>query len=203
MGVFKVLPRLDKDPMIFVVMNNVFDTPLPIDAKFDLKGSTKNRIVSPSKVKAGTVGKDLNFRGRRLHLGFALKAQLMQCIRADTKFLQEHNIVDYSMLLGLSNTSEDPRRHTVTNDENVSWSGCRWKSHLGGIKANRGNETYFMAIIDILQPYNLKKMGETLLKAPGAMLALQSDSLSTAAISSVPAPDYKARFDKFIFDHVG
>jgi len=202
MGVFKVLRRLDNDPMIFVVMNNVFDTPLPIDSKFDLKGSTRNRIVSPSKVKAGTVGKDLNFRGRRLHLGFALKAQLMQCIRADTKFLQELNIVDYSMLLGVSNTSEDPRLLTATNDENVVWSGCQWKSHLGGIKANRGNETYFMAIIDILQPYNLKKMGETFLKAPGALLALQSDSLSTAAISSVPAPDYKARFDKFIFDHV-
>ena len=59
-----------------------------------------------------------------------------------------------------------------------------------------------MAIIDILQPYTLKKMGETLLKAPGAMLTLQSNALETATISSVPAPDYKARFDKFLAAHI-
>ena len=56
------------------------------------------------------------------------------------------------------------------------------------------DEVYFMGIIDVLQQYDLRKMGETVLKS-----LLQP--ATAAGISAVPPATYAARFVSFLAEH--
>ena len=87
--------------MTFVVMQNVFATPLKIHLKFDLKGSTVNRCASEAeKMKQTCTQKDLDIN-RPLFLGAARKALLLNQVKRDCEFLRKASIMDYSFLVGI------------------------------------------------------------------------------------------------------
>ena len=50
-----------KKRIYFVIMANVFNTDRDIHQRFDLKGSTKGRLVPEDQVYPGVALKDLNF----------------------------------------------------------------------------------------------------------------------------------------------
>ena len=102
----------------FVVMNNIFNTPLDIHTKYDLKGATyKGRYTSHSDIQAkpGTIRKDLNWLGfddalkgpvsglaQKLKLGTRERRDaFLDQIHADAIFLSKMGIMDYSLLVGL------------------------------------------------------------------------------------------------------
>ncbi|KAI0233089.1 Phosphatidylinositol-4-phosphate 5-kinase [Massospora cicadina] len=92
----------------FVVMANVFPPTKDIHSQFDLKGSTLGRCLdeaAASEAKLPPVLKDLNWlhQGRSLELGPAKRQILFQQLRSDVDFLARHNIMDYSLLLGIHN----------------------------------------------------------------------------------------------------
>ncbi|MFS7931653.1 putative 1-phosphatidylinositol-4-phosphate 5-kinase [Helianthus anomalus] len=87
----------------FVVMGNLFCTDVPIDRRFDLKGSSQGRITDKpeSEIDANTTLKDLD-----LNYIFRLQKDQFQefyrQVNTDCKFLERERIMDYSLLVGIS-----------------------------------------------------------------------------------------------------
>ena len=117
-----------------VVMKNTFDTPLPLHAKYDLKGSTKNRFVSAAEQEeqsSGATGegvlkvavlKDLNFKGR-ICLDGDDHAVFVKQVRLDCAFLAQHNIMDYSLLLGIHQPRKTRNRRASPGVQSSSGGG--------------------------------------------------------------------------------
>ena len=95
--------------MHFVIMNNVFNTNIKINYKYDLKGSTYSRLSrDPDDVKYERYDfnipmKDLDFEERKEC--FSLESEqvdlLLDQIKCDSDFLASKNINDYSLLIGV------------------------------------------------------------------------------------------------------
>jgi 1-phosphatidylinositol-4-phosphate 5-kinase len=95
--------------MHFVIMNNVFNTKIKINFKYDLKGSSYSRMSrdyndpSYNKFDFNIPMKDNDFDDRKE--GFILSedivSKLNEEIKKDTQFLADCNINDYSLLVGV------------------------------------------------------------------------------------------------------
>lgn len=160
-GLYKI------NDICFIVMGNVFDTQLPIDKIYDLKGSTIGRYNSTGL----GILKDLNWKDsdKTLHIDPMKKDRLLKQIMDDTKFLEHNEIIDYSLLVGIHETKKFREKPIHYKDPIYSApSPIRtfYQEDYGGMLSthNNGEEIYFVAIIDILIQYGLKKRGENLIK---------------------------------------
>ena len=83
----------------FVVMSNVFETDLPMHKTYDLKGSTQGRLTT-KPVKDTTILKDLDLDCTfKLETGW--RDKLMNQLQIDCALLEELQVMDYSLLLGV------------------------------------------------------------------------------------------------------
>jgi len=112
------LYRLRKagNTIYFFIMQNVFAAPIdrPINVRFDIKGSRIGRNAKQSELtQAVPVLKDIEFtdgytvNGVRhdpiiLHLGEHKSRLFIDQLRVDADFLASNNIMDYSLLCGIS-----------------------------------------------------------------------------------------------------
>jgi 1-phosphatidylinositol-4-phosphate 5-kinase len=102
----------------YILMNNVFDTDIPIHEVFDLKGSTVGREVSQKELEKSGPGKviwkDLDFDKKRykLFLPEAVIVLLLIQLEQDIEFLRSCNVIDYSLLLGIHNYSKLPTNNS-------------------------------------------------------------------------------------------
>ena len=91
-------------------MENLFDSPLPVQEQYDLKGSTVGRHVELEGPDPEIALKDNDFK-RRINLGTKMKAQMLEQIENDTKFLEKQGICDYSFLVGYHFLSDADREY--------------------------------------------------------------------------------------------
>jgi len=112
MGLHRIKPHKGRQ-VRFLVMGNLFNSNLKVHQRFDLKGSTVGRELSPAeRAKKNPTFKDLDFRrlNRRIHLGPNRDLFLKQ-LQMDCAFLSALHIMDYSLLVGIhfiqANTPED------------------------------------------------------------------------------------------------
>ena len=129
----------------FIVMENVFSSELEVQEQYDLKGSTIDRQVEVGDASdlSRITRKDLDLQ-RKVQIGFTRKSLLMQQIECDSKWMEKHNICDYSFLLGihfmkaeearpplkvgghrLSATEEERRGQDDQSDEGPSLQGAQ------------------------------------------------------------------------------
>jgi 1-phosphatidylinositol-4-phosphate 5-kinase len=191
----------------FVVMTNVFDTPLKIHEQYDLKGSTVGRHVeAPSlddeeEADAEVALKDLDFK-RRIYLGPENKAILLEQVEQDCKFMEHHNICDYSFLIGVHRidhksplynfaeiSSVPPSPKPLSQKNRFQEKTSVFQRDYGGILSFDRKEVYFIGIIDTLTTWELGKKFEKTLKS------IFHDSSQISAIAPTP---YRARFQKYI-----
>ena len=105
------------------------------------------------------------------------KAQLLQQIKADINLLSSHNIMDYSLLLGIGNKKSSSRcRHKN------SWRYFDDGSELTG-------KVVSISLIDYLQEFNMNKYME---------LTLKKMFKGGGDISSIDTQAYRRRFLNFI-----
>jgi len=225
------------DERVYVVMNSVFPPQASsfITRRFDLKGSTVGRECSAEEIHtkgANAVLKDLNLKRevqleleesasneRRkavsrygIHIGPRKKAALLAQLERDVSLLTECGVIDYSLLLGVADTSL-PKRSGGTNNTapKALQHFFRWMDApmpyygAGTTKVDGGNFAsirgtlmgkdviYYMGVIDFLQPWNVKKRLERDLK--GLI------GYDKTAISCVAPADYATRFLSFINSH--
>jgi Phosphatidylinositol-4-phosphate 5-Kinase/MIT (microtubule interacting and transport) domain len=179
--------------MHFVVMENLCPPETHVVARYDLKGSTVGRRASASERRKKTpVLKDLDF-ARRIEFGPARRHMFMHQLTADARFLANLNIMDYSVLLCVS---QQPMSSSAAALPTLAALSARvnrlsaFKSCSGGIRSSDERdrdaaELYFVGIIDVLQEYNLRKRLETKVKSLVHPVHL---------ISCVDAEQYRQRF---------
>lgn len=92
-----------------LVLENLLHNEQSLDLNFkppkvyDLKGSMRNRFVTPDETQSHSVFLDENFKSQTQENPFYVRLQtgwtLMKAIDSDTLFLAKHGIVDYSLLI--------------------------------------------------------------------------------------------------------
>nr|CAH8839279.1 unnamed protein product [Trichobilharzia regenti] len=100
-----------------LVMRNVFSPRLAIHKKYDLKGSAVDREANEKeKSKPLPTLKDADFLTDicKIHIGEEAKKKLLSTLESDILFLQENNLIDYSLLIGV----HDPEIALTTSNEN-------------------------------------------------------------------------------------
>ncbi|XP_023334787.1 phosphatidylinositol 5-phosphate 4-kinase type-2 alpha isoform X2 [Eurytemora carolleeae] len=216
-----------------VVIRNVLGGHLKIHKKYDLKGSTVDREASDKeKAKDCPTFKDNDFLndGIKISIGDEAKDKLMDTLSADVDFLTKHDIMDYSLLLGIHDTTreDDSLEPEEDEDEDEYDSGGSGGPPLspdsvgvegeeegtifelgGRIDPSRdiyaipsqGNgsgppkEIYFLALVDVLTHYGVKKM-----TAKAAKTVKYGGSVD--GISTVEPDQYAKRFISFISDGI-
>lgn len=98
-GLHRVKPS-SSQKFRFVVMGNMFCTELRIHRRFDLKGSSLGRSTDKVKIDENTTLKDLDLN-YSFYLEPSWRQTLLAQIETDSKFLKQHAIMDYSLLLGV------------------------------------------------------------------------------------------------------
>eukprot|EP01102_Stenamoeba_stenopodia_P009426 TRINITY_DN2776_c0_g1_i1.p1 TRINITY_DN2776_c0_g1~~TRINITY_DN2776_c0_g1_i1.p1 ORF type:complete len:698 (+),score=192.80 TRINITY_DN2776_c0_g1_i1:263-2356(+) len=193
----------------FVIMANIFAQCLDIHERYDIKGSTVGRTVGEAKKKEpNVILKDLDLDGRYICLGPEKRSIFFEQLEKDCKYLESRNIMDYSLLLGIHIVNKDEPEEVDSDmvmhedlDEVVPrfvpQQTTVFTQDAGGYGATDEHnqpvgEVYFMGIIDILQPYNMKKRLEHTFK---------SISQPETEISSVEPHFYGQRFLTFIKLH--
>jgi 1-phosphatidylinositol-4-phosphate 5-kinase len=133
-GMHRVKMHHLRRKMHFIIMASVFDTPLEIHRRFDLKGSRVGRRASSKEKANNGVLKDMDLLESdfRLQMGAELRAMLLVQIRKDVEFLKRMKIMDYSLLIGVHNS----RQVVHTNDgiaTNLNGSPRNDSPHAGSL----------------------------------------------------------------------
>jgi hypothetical protein len=183
----------------FVIMNNVFSPDSRIDVIYDLKGSRLGRAATRDSKKSNrvVVQKDLDFEENNRTLLMERTTQLCFELQMETDvaFLQRLNVMDYSLLVGISFISPSPESPPIqiTEDESI------FRREQGGFRARMPDgtlllEIYYLGIIDVLQQFNFTKAVES---------SMKSIAYDKNEISSVNSEMYAQRFINFIKRGIG
>lgn len=204
----KMMTRTGIVKVHVLVMNNMLPPTVRMSDSYDLKGSTHGRKTTEQKIAQGSCMKDLNFieKEMKIQLSTLKKEQVITQLTKDVALLEKLNIMDYSLLLGISylNLSEEEvaercQRISMIVHQNVP--GAHKNTLLdadGGIRAvdSNGEELemiYYIGIIDCLTNYNTLKKLETFFRT----LRYKRES-----ISAIPPYEYGSRFLKFITQNI-
>ena len=176
--------KLYSKVIYFMVSGNVFPSDAElfgeIRERYDIKGSwidrhTKRHLFENKLMK----DEDMH---RTLQLDAVTSANIHSQLSKDTLFLQQQNIMDYSLLLGVSYQQINVERGPIK---------LRHPSDNYRVSANivEGPGIYYIGIIDMLQKWNSAKKIERFLKT-------YVRCKNKAGISCVEPVFYRKRFLK-------
>jgi 1-phosphatidylinositol-4-phosphate 5-kinase len=147
-------------------MANVFETRLPIDKVFDLKGSTYGR-TNPD---ANGVQKDLDWesQNRKIFVDPGTRQSLLHQLKLDAQFLKNNHIIDYSLLVGIHEKELHPNATASTDAITITPNTQQYipfhQRDFGGIQSMDQKQIYFLGVIDIFINYGLRKKSESFVK---------------------------------------
>ncbi|KEP60563.1 UNVERIFIED_CONTAM: phosphatidylinositol-4-phosphate 5-kinase [Hammondia hammondi] len=209
----------------FIVMSNFFHTPVEIHRRYDLKGSTYKRQLPPDQLKDSTIAlKDLDIdrENEKMELGPERRSQVLAQMQKDVEFLRAHQIIDYSLLLGIFYRGQEPddvlaamvsstptpppprplsfhhnfRLHHLSGLSQPSMEPHVpfFQAEFGGMWSADKSKLYYVGIVDILTYWN------TIKKLEHAFKTVQTgDPKSISCVN----PDYYAeRFMAFMRRHI-
>lgn len=151
LGIFKLLPS--KITFMLMENSNPFKDPCLV---FDLKGSSVDRLTKTKADLSSTVLKDENLLklGRKIKLSSDDVSELLWTIKYDIEILRDIGIMDYSILLIAGKNRGISNRYSVGKD-------------------------YSLAVIDLFQIYNSKKVLERFFKV--CLRRADKDKLSSVS----------------------
>ncbi|CAI5716639.1 unnamed protein product [Peronospora destructor] len=178
--------------MHFVIMASVFDTPLEIHARYDLKGSRIGRHASAKEHERGNAGvlkdNDLLDKGFHLQMGVAQRAMFLDQLRKDVCFLKRMKIMDYSLLVGVHDsncTRDDLYTSTAVSDSPVSATLQQESDYKYVPTSSAGSSSDFVHV-PMLRPYRSASMPESGTQLhPPLMLSAIANIRTRLALSSV------------------
>eukprot|EP00927_Polykrikos_kofoidii_P056669 TRINITY_DN50755_c0_g1_i1.p1 TRINITY_DN50755_c0_g1~~TRINITY_DN50755_c0_g1_i1.p1 ORF type:complete len:269 (-),score=35.84 TRINITY_DN50755_c0_g1_i1:67-873(-) len=180
----------------FVAMRNVHAYGGPWTARYDLKGSAHDKTIELDGRPVRAVHKriwrlymwcstcfwsldrwkyyqgKLRARALRIDLPCEFRAKILRCIDRDCKWLAAHNLMDYSLLIGVIHSPADAPADEpalCNNNRSVSTTTASWPSEdgdhssgtfswkMGDSDGNHDAWSMTIGIIDIFQRWNLKK----------------------------------------------
>lgn len=176
--------------LFFLVMNNIFPPEVPLQERYDLKGSWVNRQSGGMWSKPGKVLKDLDLN-YMFQTSPTVGRELARQLEQDAVFLASKNLMDYSLLVGVVHAHYD-----VEPDPNADPEDPYARNVTGGLTAARvvGPAVFYVGIIDILQAWNFSKQLERYAK----VIFRCADG---RGLSAVPTAEYKRRFmERAVYD---
>eukprot|EP00511_Aplanochytrium_stocchinoi_P010970 CAMPEP_0204873176 /NCGR_PEP_ID=MMETSP1348-20121228/39927_1 /ASSEMBLY_ACC=CAM_ASM_000700 /TAXON_ID=215587 /ORGANISM="Aplanochytrium stocchinoi, Strain GSBS06" /LENGTH=853 /DNA_ID=CAMNT_0052028369 /DNA_START=186 /DNA_END=2747 /DNA_ORIENTATION=+ len=201
--------KIGADKIYLVVMNNILNTDLDLQVKYDLKGSWTGRKRSAAERQQAKVTlKDVDFTElqQKIRIGPQRKKQLMASIKRDCEFLENLQLIDYSLLLGIhrhsqkgtsvltmpsiSSLSSSSSLEAEKDSNGYAASLPIFRQQHGGMRSEDGKETYVMGIIDFLTIYSNRKKAERVLKT--------IQYFDNRGISVQPPKKYAQRFMDFL-----
>ncbi|KAK2195409.1 bifunctional Phosphatidylinositol-4-phosphate 5-kinase [Babesia duncani] len=184
-GLFSLKYPHDRFKTYFVVMNNVFYSKVPIHLRFDIKGSWVGRKLPESERQDHTVALkdvDLDEYGESFDLGTRASG-FYEAIKCDVAFLQESQILDYSLLLGI---------HNIQQTDSAYWANLEQQDYRCVVNAS-STKVYYFCIIDVLTSWNVRKRLERLWRG--------ISTLNNPGVSCVHPQRYAQRFLESLARH--
>ncbi|KAH3765001.1 phosphatidylinositol-4-phosphate 5-kinase [Pelomyxa schiedti] len=193
-GLFSI--HHDNLVMRFIVMENIFPPQkYLVHQRFDIKGSTVGREASVADLQASTpVLKDLDLLNSRtrLHLGTNTKGLFLKALFSDCTWLEKHQIMDYSFLVGIHTCSANGCCALANTSETMASRRSIFHSEEGGVAAEGtpSRTIYYIGIIDLLQKWTVRKRAENTLR--------RLISKDPEGLSCVDPVFYRQRFEHFV-----
>jgi hypothetical protein len=211
-GVFRIIR--DGKKQYFLIANNAFYLPdtiskhYTLSSRYDLKGRTPKRDPENRLTEANDgVWKDLQLN-RVFPLDPSLRDQITSNLDSDVKWLQAHDCIDYSLLVGVAenkallaygddlNPGNETEMEAIVKDCAIPSFPADLQGHRSigippHVKAQDDNaEVFFVAIVDFLARFNnAMKKGAHAFKS----LRWTDDELST-----VNSQFYGDRFNRYV-----
>jgi hypothetical protein len=156
-----------------------------IHRKYDLKGSWVGRSTDQANIEQAVL-KDVDFQTsqEQLRVGADVAERLIAQLEADTRFLCDNQVIDYSLLVGIHDVDRMSRVTSGERDEALrdlirapsadstdfdigqhTDSRPLHQRHLGGILSSDRKVLYFMGVIDMFKTYDAKAKVEHHAKA--------------------------------------
>ena len=186
-------------------MENCFKGTHRIDRRFDLKGSWVSRVTKTAEAQNNPSKTLKDVDALMMHNGINVAPDMAQLLtttlQRDSLFLAQHQIIDYSLLLGLHNNSVEEIQKYEMNQKLYDSTGKSLRqriseSHLefyelddGGMVSKDFTQTFYVGIIDILTEYNETKKAEKFFKL---------FAYSARGVSVQRPPTYQERFMDFM-----
>ena len=129
LGLHKVRLAKEQRFITVVVMENIFynTEQFKMNERYDLKGSRISRrsVKKTSMITREYKGtlKDLDLGDKKIHVGADSKAELLGQLRRDVEFFIKCKIMDYSMLLGIHNHTDDERSRVKVREGSIRGLG--------------------------------------------------------------------------------
>ncbi|XP_061071911.1 phosphatidylinositol 4-phosphate 5-kinase-like protein 1 [Conger conger] len=146
LGVHRIkVPR--RRQKYFIIMQSVFYPDKRIVDRYDIKGCEVNRWTDPAPEGSQVIMvlKDMNFEGQFITLG-QQGSWLLRQVEVDTAFLQELNVLDYSLLLAHQPLHQDERSQslsfaTLIMRTTKSWSLSNTRRSTGRLASTGSSPT--------------------------------------------------------------
>lgn len=211
-AIYKKTNKSISPKLYFIIMNNVFHTPVALDRRYDLKGSWEGRAIDEMSKKNPSIAlkdNDMVNRGEKIRIGPECREILLNTIQTDIRFFSQHSILDYSLVVGIheirkemwscDNTPfypfESQSLVKVQSNQAPSLVKPFHQRYLGGIISSDGKTLYYLGIIDILTSWTLFK------KIERGYKVLQKRG-SGAGISCAHPNFYARRFIAFMENRI-
>eukprot|EP00617_Octactis_speculum_P017046 CAMPEP_0185756768 /NCGR_PEP_ID=MMETSP1174-20130828/15179_1 /TAXON_ID=35687 /ORGANISM="Dictyocha speculum, Strain CCMP1381" /LENGTH=418 /DNA_ID=CAMNT_0028435881 /DNA_START=38 /DNA_END=1294 /DNA_ORIENTATION=- len=249
-GLYQIRVIGGQPPVIFTAMNNVLYVNRPIRAKYDLKGSSWGRYTEHASEQpdVSVLLKDQNFSSvglptsvqacapapplpadKKLRVSAQNRSCLLAQLKADCDWLRAHNLMDYSLLVGVADVhgthwptspsqaasppepfSRYASSGSSKDDHRVSFSSAIahvnsdmvskhtheevWMHGSIIVESGDGSDLYVVGLVDVLQTFSTRKVGEWLIKS--AVSVLRGGDPNAA--SAVPPDAYAERMLNYI-----
>ena len=161
LGAYKI--QIDKKkPVHFVVLQSVFYPATALSARYDIKGCLAGRYQRPGHLSPQSeVFKDQNFVREGLKLGSS-KLWFIKQIERDIHFLRCHNIVDYSLLVGIQAMENSESHANEANNITETEDKPRKSSENRKLSANE-RQTFWSSLVKQIDDLgNVESHAETM-----------------------------------------
>merc|ERR1711884_626104 len=215
LGMYRL--TVDNVEHYIAVFRQVFSDNLKIHTKYKLKGSTVDREASQKeRAKDSPLYKDNDFLqdGVKVTIGPEAKKMVMETMEADVAFLAKNQLMDYSLILGVHNRAQaeeekllnqNQENQELDNEEDEegedldpldmhasSGEHLDQEKDIYALPSKDQTEVYFLALVDILTTYGVKKQAAKYAKT------VTYGANKVEGISTIEPDQYAARFLEFI-----
>ncbi|KAL4437588.1 hypothetical protein ABPG74_017826 [Tetrahymena malaccensis] len=197
------------EDVYFIVCQNIFNTNLSINHRFEIKGSTKGRKAEKKNTPRPDQtlprkDKDWINSNIKIRVDLKQKQQILDQLQSDSQFLSENKIFNYCALIGVHSFEkyEDANQYEMYNSNYSSQmqanqnqnepSQQAQESTLSKIQSIDRKQVFFLGIINIFTEYTASKK----------IIAAIKNSILGGQQSTVDPQTYSNRFLSFFQQNV-